>query len=143
MAEVTSVRFHHCKVFFLCFLTWFLYKSVTKSSPHLKEKKLRWIKFAFWDEEYWKKWSIYVKIMTVINVWGNHLRLWQISYYSIFLLSLKSSWGMDNILKPERQKPVKLFSSIISFLKIKYSLVFLCFEMLSSVLTIIFIIYSI
>ena len=73
--------------------------------------------------------------MTVINVWGNHLRLWQIYYYPIFLLSLKSSWGMDNTLKPEGHKPVELFSSIFSFLKINYSLVFLCFEMLSSVLT--------
>lgn len=73
--------------------------------------------------------------MTVINVWGNHLSLWKISYYSIFLLSPKSNWGMGNILKPEGHKPVKLFSSIFSFLKINYSLVFLCFEMLSSVLT--------
>lgn len=73
--------------------------------------------------------------MTVINVWENHLRLWKISYYSIFLLSLKSSWGMGNIPKPKGHKPVELFSSIFSFLKINYSLVLLCFEMLSSVLT--------
>lgn len=73
--------------------------------------------------------------MTVINVWGNHLRLWKISYYSIFLLSLKSSWGMGNIPKPKGHKPVELFSSIFSFLKINYSLVLLRFEMLSSVLT--------